>query len=343
MNGELRYYRMSNEEINTRSEKLAESLASENDTVEAVYKNLIDAISVESAFNTNPNYLKNALIRTSMLFRLDKDKAVVAYAEVFKNLDVNSIKPGASDTILNRTNIEAYDSMMKIMGSFDISKMSKDIEGAIRCLENGQKTFFKKWLISMFMCGIPFMGLIGLLIIICELNKLNNSAVDMNVQYADALMNNVSNMLIKSELGKKLHLKLDASGRLPLESISAIITEINKIRNTMYPVSIKNMVRPNFLKPKNYLSHEDKVANVELLKKNTDFYLGALANGTMGKMDAARLLLAAPENSDGMKYGIAMDVGSVGSQYANLCLTFIISALETVDFTILLVQDLRRY
>lgn len=296
--------------------------------------------SKESAFSENPSLLRNAFLRTSMLFRYNKDVAIMEYLKSLSKLDVNSIKRIPSNTVFGYENIKAFNEIMNLietLGTFD----DKEVRNIIDQVSSEIDSFVTKGYVSLIVSGIPIVGLIGLIMLIMELRTLVNYSAEMNAKYAERLMDIIGDMIAKSSLRQKIGQGFNKSN--PMDMISKLSMFLNKQRQIMYPSKIKNSLRPKLLKPKQIISYEDKVKVVELLSDNYMNYINVLSSGPYSKMDAARLILkgADIENTNNFGYYVnsITDTSAMGDLYFNLILTI----LELTDFVIIMVQDLKRY
>lgn len=316
------------------------SLWNENNNGKLFIESFEEFYSEESAFSKNPYLIRNAFLRTSMLFRYNKDISIMEYLKSLSHLDVNSIDRGTSSTVFNYENIAAFNEIMKMINSFGNIK-GEEIENIIDQVSNEIDGFYTKCNMAIVMSAIPILGLVAAIMLLIEIKNVVDYSSEMNAKYSDKLMDMLIKSLSQSELKNKIGKPISKSNIM--ETISALTSYLNKQRQIMYPSKIKNSLRPKMLKQKQIITYEEKVKVVNFLKHNYSNYMTALASGPYSKIDAARLIFKGADIENTSNFGYYVNSITDSSAMGDLLFNLLLTVMELTDFVIILVQDLKRY
>lgn len=297
----------------------------------------------ESAYVTNRSVLKNAFIRFKMMFKFDKERAVVEYAEVLKNVDPDGINRGMADLIMNRASIEAYDEIMHIANDLAGGVDRKEIEILLQRVGDEINSRLKKLIFSLLMAYVPVVQLGALAYIIYLSWSIPKEAEDLNNEYGEEIRELISRVISKTKVAKKLGLTMK-NGKYDVADLTKFVTHLNKLRAIMIPMKHRRVIGiPDLFKSTTPVSHEDRVAMATMIKNNADLYLDTMGNSPSSRANAARFILSADQISQNMQYGETFGLASEETIYAGLAESFMVTFADLVTITMVLVRDLKKY
>lgn len=297
----------------------------------------------ESAYVTNRSLVKNAWIRLKMMFKWDKEKAVVEYAEVLRNLDPAVITRGYSDLIMGKESVLAYNDLMQIANELTMGMDRKDIEVMLVNLGDKIDGRIKKIILSILLIYVPIVNLLALSYLLYLNWVLPKEAEDLNNAYGNDLRKMITKAISKTTAAKVLGLK-EKNGLYDTSDLIKFVSYINKLKATMIPMKHRRIMSlPDFLKSTTAVSYEDKVAMVETLKANTEMYLDTLGNSPSKRMNAMRFVLSSDQITQNAEYGMPMGLASEEAIYAGMAESLNLCFVDLVSATMMLVRDLKKY
>lgn len=296
-------------------------------------KSLYEYISTESAYTTSPSLIRNAYLRVSMLLSADKGYYMAKYIDNFKNLDPNLVSTSPSKAVFDYVNVESFDKLMRLLGSItDNLILDSDIKLLIGDIEKDIKRLNNSFMLYLSLIGLPIVNVLALFYFLHVNSSVISNSAENNAKYGERVMKSLEKAIRKTKVAG-----------IDISDPGSIIDSVNRLRQFMYPSSIKNSIRPKSLKPKKFVSYEDKLKIVNLLKDEYQTYQRTLTSKVDTNIDALRLVLKGSELDNSLKYINNTTSGSKSSIWGDLCNTLIMTIIEMCEFIIILNGDLKRY
>lgn len=297
----------------------------------------------ESAYITNRSLLKNAFIRFKMLFKFDKEKAVTEYADVLRNVDPEVINRGYADLVMDKRSVEAYNEIMHLANELSNGIDKKDLERMIIDLGNSLDGTFKKVLAAILLSYVPFLIFLTLPYLLYLNWTLPKEAEDMNRNYGEDIRMAISTAILRTSSAKKLGIK-GKGGLLDTSELIKFVSHVNKLKADMIPMKHRRILSlPDMIKSTTPTSYEDRYEMASLIKNNANLYLDTLGSSPSKRVNAMRFVLSSDQITQNMEYGMSLGLASEEAIYAGLAETMMLTFIDTVSATMMLVRDLKKY